>query len=330
MKNIVWRSKEKRYIGRKQINNQIITVYAKTQKDCINKLNIKIKEIKAKYKNKIPSKNNTFLNCWNKWYEQNKEPFIAETTKDDFKIIKNKLTPIFDINIKNLNKDKLLNFFNSLKDNRTKDKIVTQLKSFFKYAYLEKLISHNPFTTIVYKNKKFKAKPAFTYEEQKSIIENLNNEEFKPIILFYLISGIRKNEIDFQTIEQCIDKKTHILTIKNLKGRDRQERYKKIKLSEDGIKLVINNLELFHKYNNRLIADHFKTFLSKLNIKGSIVTCRHTFATNCFYLGKDPLIISREMGHTTSSITKENYIDIDYDLSKEKILKLYKNLYNLE
>ena len=40
--------------------------------------------------------------------------------------------------------------------------------------------------------------------------------------------------------------------------------------------------------------------------------------------------ISRQMGHSTSQITKDNYTDLDYHLSKEKILKLYNNLYYLK
>lgn len=330
MKNIVWRPKEKRYIGRKQVDKNIIVVYGKTQKECLEKLNKKIKELKSDYSNAVKTKTNSFINCWNKWYQQNKEPFIADSTKDDFKIITKKLKPLYDISLKNLNKDKLLEYFEKLENNRTKDKIVTQLKSFFKYATLERIINNNPFNTIIYKNKKFKSKPAFTYEQQIAILENLENKVFKPIILFFLVTGIRKNEIDFQNIENCIDRDKNILTIINLKGRDRQERFKKIKLSNQAKNMVLNNLNVFHKYTNRLIADHFKDFLKKINIKGSLVNCRHTFATNCFYLGKDTLIISREMGHTTSQITKDNYIDIDYNLSKEKILKLYKGLYNLE
>lgn len=32
------------------------------------------------------------------------------------------------------------------------------------------------------------------------------------------------------------------------------------------------------------------------------------------------------MGHSTSQITKDNYADLDYHLSREKVLKLYNNL----
>lgn len=200
------------------------------------------------------------------------------------------------------------------------------LLSFFKYCVLERIIAYNPFTTIVIKNKKYKAKPAFSFEQQKAILEGLDKQEFKPIILFFLVTGLRKNELDFKNIENCIDENNVLKTI-NLKGRDRETRYKYIKLTDDAKRLVTDNLDLFHKYTNRKIADHFKSFLTNLNISGSIVNCRHTFATNCFYLGKNPLIISREMGHSTSQITKDNYIDIDYNLNKEKILKLYNNLY---
>lgn len=35
-------------------------------------------------------------------------------------------------------------------------------------------------------------------------------------------------------------------------------------------------------------------------------------------------------GILKSSRTKDKYIDIDYNLSKEKIIKLYNNLYNLK
>lgn len=328
MKNIYYRPTEKRYVGRKQIFGTSIEVYGKTQIECYKKLNEKIRQLKSKIANPYSKTPQTFIVCWDKWYKQNKEPFIADTTRDDFQILRRKLSPIHNTNIKKLSKDAILEFLAKVENNRTKDKLVVQLKAFFKYATLERLINYNPFNTIVYKNQKYKSKPAFTYEQQKTILDNLKGKPFKPIVLFFLVTGIRKNEIDFKNIENCIDSK-NILTIRNLKGRDREVRYKKIKLSEDAKKLVTDNLDIFHSYANELLADHFKAFLKFLGINGSLVTCRHTFATNCFYLGKDPLIISREMGHTTAGITKDNYIDIDYGLSKDKILKLYNNLYNL-
>lgn len=329
MKNITYRANEKRYIGRKQIHGEILTVYAKTQKECMSKLNEKIKKVKSELKKKTQKSSQfTVLEYWEKWYKENKEPFIADSTKKDFGYVKNKLAPLFQIRLSQLTKEKILDFLSTLKDNRPKEKLIVQLKSMLATAVIERKMKYNPFDTIVTKLEKRKPKPPFNYEEQQKIIENLKGKDFQPIILLYLTTGLRKNELNFKEIENDIDEK-NILTAINLKGRDRKIRYKKIKLSPAMVEMVIKNKEIFHKYTAGMIFEKFGKFLKNLHIKGSIVSCRHTFATNCFYLGKDSLIISREMGHTTSQITKDNYIDIDYNLSKEKILKLYNNLYNL-
>lgn len=326
MKNISYRPREKRYIGRKQILNKKITVYAKTQVECLMKLNKKIKEVKADFQLHSFTSKITVLQFWEKWYKENKYPFLSDTSRDDYEIVKRKIEPIHDIALTKLTKEVLLSFFETLADNRTKEKVYTSLKAMLTIAEKEGKIKRNPFNTIVFKLKKRQPKPAFTFEEQEKILNNLKGKEIEPIILTYLTTGLRKNELDFQNIEKNI--KDNILTAINLKGRDRVVRYKKIKLTDDMVKIINDNVEVFHKYTARLVHDHFKQFLKHLGIKGSIVTCRHTFATNCFYLGKDKLIIAREMGHTTSQITDSNYIDIDYNLSKEKVLKLYNNLYN--
>ena len=328
MKNITYRPKEKRYIGRKQINGQIILVYAKTQKECYSKLNNLIKITKNKLTiEKISSF--TVEEYWDKWYKENKEPFIATTTKEDFMIIKRKLSPIFQIKISQLTKEKILFFLNTLQENRTKQKVILQLKSMLDTAVKEHKIKFNPFDTIIIKNTKLKPKPPFNYEEQTKIINNINGKDFEPIILLYLTTGLRLKEMPFNDIEKHLND-NNILTTINLKGRERGKiRTKQIKLSNNMAEIVRKNINTFHKYKFNTISKSFKKFLNELNIKGSIVNCRHTFATNCFYLGKNELIIAKEMGHSTSQITKDNYINIDYNLTKEKLLKLYNNLYNL-
>ena len=326
MKNIQYRISDKRYIGRKQINNKTITVYAKTQKDCFKKLNEAIKNFNNP--NKITkTKGVLFIDYWNKWYEENKKPFITKETAKDIERIKLKLEPLHNLLITKINKDIIMKFLKNFPDDRPKEKIVLYLKSCLKNAFENNIIKINPFANIILKPRINNRKPSFTYEQQVSILEKLEKEEIKPIILIYLITGLRRRELDFQHIEENIDTNENLLKALNLKGRNQVKRYKTIQLTKSAISLIKNNIELLKKYDDDKVYRKFNEILKELNIKGSIVNLRHTFATNNFYLGNPELFISRQMGHRTSQITKDNYTDIIYHLSKEKILKLYNNLY---
>jgi len=73
MKNITWRPKEKRYIGRKQINGITYTAYAKTQLACLKKLNKMIKQVKEENNSIVKQRHYyTFEEYWDKWYIENK------------------------------------------------------------------------------------------------------------------------------------------------------------------------------------------------------------------------------------------------------------------
>lgn len=270
----------------------------------------------------------TVLQYWDKWYAENKRPFISDGTRKEFELIKKKMQPIWNCRLTELTKENILLFLEGVKENRTKEKLIVQFRSMLDFAVKERKIKYNPFDTIIVRSKRRPPRPPFNYEEQKTILEHLKGKEFEPIILVYLTTGLRKNEMPFKDIEAHIDK-NNILHVQNLKARNREVRYKNIKISDALRELIFANLETFHNNSMKSIYSKFKSFLKSLNIQGSIVTCRHTFATNCFYLEKPELVIAKEMGHSTSQITKDNYINIEYDLSKEKILKLYNNLYNL-
>ena len=327
MKNIQYRYTDRRYVGRKMINGKTYLVYAKTQKECAQKL----KDLLFKVANGINPKSKTsqvlFINYWNKWYEENKKPFVSKDTQAEIERIKNKLIDLHNIPIKKLDKTMIIKVLNKFKDNRAKEKIIVYLNACLKTAFNDGTIKGNPFANIVTKPRVFKRKPAFSYEQQLAILERLKREEIKPIILIYLITGLRRRELNFKSIENDLYQDELILKSVNLKGRNQIKRYKQIQLSKAGFMLIKNNIELLKRYDEEKVYRRFAEILKELNIEGSIVNLRHTFATNNFYLGNPELFISRQMGHSTSQITKDNYTDIDYHLSKEKIQKIYSNLY---
>lgn len=329
LKNINYRYHDKRYIGRKMIHGQTITVYAKTQKECADKL----KQLLAKATSiNIKKKDsNAYLlkDMAEKWYKQEKEPFVNDKTQKDILLALKQLTPLHNKNIKRLTRQDIVDFFKTMKENRTKEKTRLYLNACLKYYQNEGVIPFNPCANVKVLKSNAR-KQAFTYEQQKAILDSLKGRPLNIIILIYLITGQRKKELNYTGIEKDIDFENRILKAVNLKGRNFVKRYKQIKLSKQAISLIMNNIDIIHSYNAEKAYREFGKLLKELKIDGSIVNCRHTFATNCFYLGKPDVTISREMGHARTQITKDIYTDIDYHLSKEKILKLYDNLYNLK
>lgn len=325
LKNIQYRITDKRYIGRKQINGKILTVYAKTQKDCLEKLKEAIKEATS-FNHKQEKAKNIFKELYMTWYKQEKEPFITEGTKNDILLAYKKLEHFHNVSINKLTKQEIINTLNKMEDNRSKEKTRLYLNAFLKYYQNEGILKVNPCANVKVK-KSNNRKQAFTYEQQKLILENLKMP-LKPIILIYLLTGLRKNEFNFKNIENDIDFDNKVLKAINLKGRNLVKRYKHIKLSNAAIKLIMDNLDIIHSYNSETVYKEFSNFLKELKVSGSIVTCRHTFATNCFYLNKPDLIISREMGHSRTQLTKDVYTDIDFHLTADKIRNLYHNFYN--
>lgn len=328
LKNIQYRIHDKRYIGRKMIHGHNIVVYAKTQKECAQKLQERIKKIFIPNYSKADSTKYLLKEMFMQWFNQEKAPFLTEGAKKDLLSVFRHLAPLYNISIKKLSKQTITNFFLQMPDSRTKEKVRLYLNACLKYYHNEGLIPVNPCANVKVRKSNAR-KEAFTFEQQQAILANIK-APLKTIILIYLITGLRKNELNFKGIENDIDFENGILKAVNLKGRNFVKRFKQIRLSKQAISLIMNNIDHIHKYNSESAYREFAELLKKLKISGSIVNCRHTFATNCFYLGKQDLTISREMGHARTQITKDVYTDIDYHLNKEKVLKLYNNLYFTE
>lgn len=327
MRNISYNYKEKRYIGRKQIKKFIITVKAKTQLECKRKLTEAVNSYLKTNLVKTKKTSITLDEFWNKWYTQDKEPFISEDTKKDITNVRKKFEQLLPYPINKLTKDVILNFFKSIPDNRTKEKMNLYLKACLNSAVKHEIIKKNPYDLIILAPKQRKHKQALTFEEQEKLLDYIKNKNIRVVTLIYLLTGLRKSELDFKNIENNINFENLTLKAVNLKGRNKTVRYKYIRLSESLIKLIMNNLDIIHSYDTETVYREFLDIMKELNIKKSIVNLRHTFATNHLYLGTPDYVISKEMGHSTSQITKDNYMDIDFNLTKEKIIKLYNNLY---
>lgn len=326
-KETMTKRSDNRYVKTININNVRKYIYGKTKKECYDKY------IALKNNNKklltISNKNNIKIYDWLiEWYETFKKNFVSEETqKEIMRIINTNLKYFHNKILNKLTTTEIQKHFNNIPKSRPKEKTILYFKASITKAFELGKIKTNPFSAFIQEKKINNIRPPFTYAEQEQIINRLDKEEIKPIILIYLITGLRKQEFNFKTIEKDIDIENKTLKAINLKQREDEPTYKNIDLSDNGLKLILDNLEIIKNYNQNKVYENFKNILKELKIKGSIHTLRHTFGTNCMYLGIPTKIYSKWLGHSTTQITEDIYTGIDKNITKEKINKLYNNLY---
>ena len=324
MKNTTKR-KDNRWQARKLINGQRYCFYGKTQLEANNKLKEFIQNFKKKKNIKI---NLSLYDWYNEWFETYKSRFVSiDTAKQILNVINLHLKKYHNLDISEITSEWLQKYLNTLKPSRAKERIVLYLNACFKKAVELGKLKLNPFAGVVLDKKIKTKKKCFTYEEQQKIWERLKNEKIKPIIMIYLFTGLRKKELEPKRIFENIDFETKILKAKNEKQRSTDPVYKYIDLSDEFISYIKENRETIESRSIEKVYRKFFDILKELNIEGSIHTLRHTFATNQFYLGTPDKVISEWLGHSTIQITKDIYTNLDRTITKEKLHKLYNNLY---
>lgn len=319
--------KDNRYVKTINIGNTRKYIYGKTKKDCLEKYQSIIKENKNIL---LKNTNKTTLTIdWLKeWYITFKKNFISDKSRKDIEnIINNKLQFFHNKPINKITTTMLQQYFNEIPKTRTKEKTILYFNASLDKAYNLGKIKNNPFNAFIKEKKINTTKPAFTFEEQEKIINAIKGDKIEIAILIYLITGLRKNELNFKNLEKDLNIKNKTLKAINLKQREDEPPYKIIDLSNNAISYILNNIKQLKELNENIVYRRFKKILEDLNINGNIHTLRHTFGTNCMYLGIPTKIYSSWLGHSTTKITEDIYTSIDKNITKEKINKLYNNLY---
>lgn len=316
-----------RYVKTISINNVKKYIYGRTKEECKNKF-YKIKKQLKKNQNFINKKTYKVKDWLTEWYETFKKNFVSKQTQQEIEnIIYEKLKYFHEYNLNEIDTNTIQKYFNKIPKSRPKEKMILYFKASMKKANETGKIKINPFNAFITDKKINNIRPPFTYKEQEQIIKRIKNEDIEIAILIYLLTGLRKQELNYKSIEKDIDYENKTLKAINLKQREDEPQYKIIDLSDKTIELICNNIKNIHALNEEKVYRKFNIILKELNIKGNIHTLRHTFATNCMYIGIPTKIYSKWLGHSTIQITEDIYTGIDKNISKEKINKLYNNLY---
>ena len=305
------------YEKRFYYQNKCYSVYSKN----LNKLKIKEKEKIKQLKNSNNNiKNDITIKDWSHyWLENFKKPFVKEKTYFEIKNYINKhiIDKLGNLSLNKITTNQLQTFLNNYEKSRTKELIYLYLNAILKKAFEIGMIKNNPLNAVI-KDKKIKSnKQAFTLEEQKTIINKLS-QPLKNVILIYLLTGIRKNEIN-------MIKEIGVNFIKVVREKT-ENKTKTISLTHETIELIKNTIK--NKINTDKISKLFSKFLKENNINNkSLHTTRHTYATNNYYLETPIKHLQEFLGHEDVQTTLNIYTNVDNSITKNEIIKLYNNYY---
>ena len=317
----IYRRKDGRYSVRKQINGIKYEVYTKTFEQARKAL------IKLKQKQSMELKRITYTYTIEKWLfqwaETYKKPFVNERT---YKTLINYCKVIIkhfnNIYINELTTETIQNYLNGLPKNRSKEFITLYFNAALNKAVDLDIIKKNPFNAVI-KDKKIKFKRnAFTYAEQQLLLEHIKGTELEANTLCYLMLGCRPNELPTKNDFILEDNLVHIYGTKNESSQHRV-----VDISEE----FANYLTNYFKTNNLLKYSIFQAryakLCNKIGLKPDVYILRHTFASNMRIMGADMKQVAYYMGHSSIKITMDIYTDIDRSLTKDRLIKLYNNLY---
>ena len=321
MKNIRKR-KDGRWEWRKQINLNKYQLINKNKKLLEQKVREILNQEKEQKKYTIKQKH-AFITLIYEWYNTYKKNI--KSGKTYLSCIKNHFkNEIFNKDIKNITYLELEKFLQNIKAHRVKQYcyyiIIGTYKEGLKRNYITKDIS-----TLLNKPKNETIKGEhFSLKEQKLILDNLDKSDMKYEILFYLLTGCRREE-------GCRFKLEHLDTDNNKIFIDRTKRNSTkgyVPISEKFKNIVKNNKNELFKYGADYYTKTFGKYLKKLNIKNhKLHDLRHTYSTNLYYLGVNDKERQYYMGHKSIIMTQDIYTHLDPNITKNDILNLYKDLY---
>lgn len=220
------------WVGQMVYNGKRITKYGKTKKECKQKLDDYIQELKN---GGFVDKNNITVHSILEMLLEDdiKLNVIKETTYrrrlECIKVIDK--YGLGAIHIQDVTELMLKEFFKEITfySNSQLSKIHQALGKAFGYAYKKKLIEANPIEDII-KPKSSKATKkisAFTIEEQKHFISVLNNEEtenkYRYQFLIMLCTGMRMGEINALTLND-INFNFRTITINKTISKDKNDK----------------------------------------------------------------------------------------------------------
>lgn len=342
------------------------SVYGKTQKEVINKLN----EVKYQMNNDIYVEKNGIKLV--KIMEDIREEKLASNTisggqyaRLKWTINKIKNSKLGEMKIQDVTKNDIQEFLNSIKD--LSDSYIKKLYEQFVQAYrraeIKKYITYNPMYEVIKpkSDKQTKVVEALDINVQKAFTEYLNkasikDEPYKNIFLIQMYMGLRIGEVLSLSTEN-IDLENKLLYVKRTLTNDKEFAIilgNKTKtyagnrtlpipdflmpIFEEQIKYLNGNLHnlIFTTNDNYIRTSAINKELKRIfeeelktSSKNISTHClRHTYGTRCVEAGMTAVVLQRLMGHKDVTVTLNTYTSVFNKFKEDELEKVNNYLTN--
>lgn len=319
--NKLTRRSDGRWVYTKTINKKRVYLYAKTQQELINK----IKKHKIKKETVTFEKDIDFID---KWYKTIKLPNLSEKSKLIYhNTLNNYIKPFFEKRtIKQTKLFELQEFINNIKFERIRIQVYQHVKSIFRYALACGKIKIDIAQALVLpKRKNIITRESLTIEEQSRLLNYIRDHKLETFIIFSIVIGTRRNEtLAFELSD--IDEKKNLL---HIKGTKTESADRIIKISNSMIEFLKehNQTVPYFNFTEDYVTKNVKKIFKNLNMEHCVHSLRHTCSTNLYYLGIRDKERQHILGHKSIVTTNNIYTNLEQDIKKEDVVKLYNNLY---
>lgn len=342
------------------------SVYGKTQKEVVNKLN----EVKYQMNNDIYVEKNGIKLV--KIMEDIREEKLASNTisggqyaRLKWTINKIKNSKLGEMKIQDVTKNDIQEFLNSIKD--LSDSYIKKLYEQFVQAYrraeIKKYITYNPMYEVIKpkSDKQTKVVEALDINVQKAFTEYLNKasieeEPYKNIFLIQMYMGLRIGEALALSTEN-IDLENKLLYVKRTLTNDKEfaiilgnktKTYagnrtlpipdflmpifeEQIKYSNENLHNLIfttNDNYIRTSAINKELKRIFEEELKTSSKNISTHCLRHTYGTRCIEAGMTAVVLQRLMGHKDVTVTLNTYTSVFNKFKEDELKKVNNYLTN--
>lgn len=326
----IYKRTDNRWATKIKDKGKYIYIYGKTQQECYDKLKKTLnKQTKKDKIQKITYNKNTttFIKWVEQWFELCKKN-IKDGTKEDYKsVIKNYLTPLYEVELNKLTSIQIQTLINNLPGKRLPQKTFTLINNILKDAIRFDKLTINPMDKLVKPKYTAKEKQYLEQEDEVKFIELCKQSEYGDILLVILYQGLRRGEaLGIHREDLNFDKNTISII-------EREGIRIKNKNSQTTIPMFDHTKEILLKYQNykgrlwnidpKTLQLGLQKIITKLNLTGiTLHSLRHTFITRCAELGISVKATQNITRQKTSKVTEDIYTHYTEKMKVDTITKL--------